>query len=75
MNEKLGNVGQTVVYCDPVEARPVEQRRRYEDLAEDMQPVTSYASDSIGGNPCLYHAGRLEFSTKYLAQCSAARPP
>ena len=32
MNQKLGNVGKTVVYTDPIEGNPVDQRQSLSEL-------------------------------------------
>src|ERR1051325_5943311 len=37
MNEALGNAGRTVVYTEPVAARPVDQRSSLAGLVDDMR--------------------------------------
>src|SRR5437773_2668683 len=37
MNQALGNAGTTVVYTDPVEARPVDQIASLRELVQDME--------------------------------------
>ena len=36
INEALGNVGQTVIYTDPLEAEPVDQMQSLGELVDDM---------------------------------------
>ena len=51
MNEALGNVGQTVVYTDPVEADPVDQLASLRDLTAAMQAGKVDVLVILGGNP------------------------
>jgi molybdopterin-containing oxidoreductase family iron-sulfur binding subunit len=51
MNQALGNVGQTVVYTDPVEAEPVDQRQSLADLVADMNAGSVDLLVILGGNP------------------------
>ena len=36
MNAALGNVGKTVFYTDPIEAKPVDQLASLHDLVKDL---------------------------------------
>jgi molybdopterin-containing oxidoreductase family iron-sulfur binding subunit len=51
INEALGNVGQTVVYTDPVEAEPIDQLASLRDLVKDMESGTIDVLVILGGNP------------------------
>jgi len=63
MNQRLGNVGQTVFYSEPVEANPVEQTQSLRDLVEDMKSGRVDTLISIGGNPVYTTPADFEFST------------
>ena len=51
MNERLGNVGKTVVYTQPVEAEPVDQLASLRDLVTDMNGGKVDLLVIVGGNP------------------------
>ncbi len=51
MNEKLGNVGKTVFYTDPVEANPADQMASLLDLAKDLDAGAVDILLILGGNP------------------------
>jgi len=51
MNAKLGNVGKTVFYTDPIEASPVDQVASLEDLVSDLDSGTVDLLLILGGNP------------------------
>lgn len=51
INEKLGNVGQTVFYTDPIEANPVDQLASLQDLAKDLDAGAVELLLILGGNP------------------------
>jgi MoCo/4Fe-4S cofactor protein with predicted Tat translocation signal len=51
MNEALGNVGQTVIYTDPIEASPVDQLASLRELVKDMQSGAVRILLMLGGNP------------------------
>ena len=63
VNQRLGNIGQTVFYSEPVEANPVEQMQSLRDLVEDMKSGHVDTLISIGGNPVYNTPADLEFST------------
>jgi molybdopterin-containing oxidoreductase family iron-sulfur binding subunit len=62
MNQALGNVGQTVVYTDPVEAEPVDQLASLRDLASDMNAGKVDLLLIVGGNPVYTAPGDLKFA-------------
>ena len=51
MNAALGNVGQTVFYTDPVEAKPVDQLASLQDLVKDLDAGAVDVLLILGGNP------------------------
>jgi len=51
MNRALGNVGQTVIYTDPIEAAPVDQAESLRQLVADMQGGAVETLLILGGNP------------------------
>ena len=51
MNEKLGNVGKTVFYTDPIEANPVDQVASLQDLVKDLDAGAVDLLLILGGNP------------------------
>ena len=62
MNDTLGNVGRTVIYTDPVEARPVNQTSSLQDLVADMQAGAVDVLVMLGGNPVFSAPADLEFA-------------
>ena len=55
MNARLGNVGKTVFYTDPVEANPVDQVASLHDLVKDLDAGAVDLLLILGGNP-VYNA-------------------
>ena len=51
LNSKLGNVGKTVFYTDPLEVNPVDHRKSLEDLVADLDGGRVELLVIIGGNP------------------------
>src|SRR5262252_3500283 len=51
MNAVLGNVGQTVIYTDPVDANPVNQTESLRDLVSDLRAGKVDLLVILGGNP------------------------
>jgi len=62
MNQALGNVGQTVVYTDPVEAAPVDQLESLRDLVADMSAGKVDLLIILGGNPVYTAPPDLHFA-------------
>jgi molybdopterin-containing oxidoreductase family iron-sulfur binding subunit len=62
INERLGNVGKTVFYTEPVEANAVEQTQSLKELVADMTANRVEALVSLGGNPVYTAPADLEFS-------------
>ncbi|MDE3165382.1 MAG: TAT-variant-translocated molybdopterin oxidoreductase, partial [Acidobacteriota bacterium] len=51
LNEKLGNVGKTVFYTDPIEANPVDQVASLNDLVKDLDSGAVDLLLILDGNP------------------------
>jgi len=51
INAKLGNVGKTVFYADPVDANPVNQAESLKELVADMRGGKVDLLIILGGNP------------------------
>ncbi len=62
MNDALGNTGNTVIYTDPVEARPVDQLQSLRELVEDMKDGQVDLLLIIGGNPVFNAPADLDFA-------------
>jgi len=64
MNSTLGNVGDTVVYTDPVEAQSVDQLQSLRDLAADMDGGAVNLLILLGVNPVYDAPADLEFAKR-----------
>ncbi len=62
MNQALGNAGNTVVYTDPVEARPVDQLQSLRELVNDMKEGAVDLLLILGGNPVFSAPSDLDFA-------------
>ncbi len=54
LNHALGNVGKTVEYIAPVQAKPVDQLDSLRELAKDMEAGKVELLVILGGNPAYY---------------------
>ena len=63
MNEKLGNVGKTVFYSDPVDANPVNRGESLKALVDDMRSGKVDLLLILGGNPACDAPAELEFAS------------
>jgi MoCo/4Fe-4S cofactor protein with predicted Tat translocation signal len=61
-NEKLGNVGKTVFYTDPVDVNPINQTESLKELVADMQGGKVDLLIILGGNPVYDAPGDLNFA-------------
>ena len=61
MNQTLGNVGKTVVYTDPIEGNPVDQRQSLSELVADMNAGKVDSLLILGGNPVYAAPADLDF--------------
>ncbi|MGC2447487.1 MAG: TAT-variant-translocated molybdopterin oxidoreductase [Candidatus Sulfotelmatobacter sp.] len=62
MNAKLGNVGKTVFYTDPVDANPINQTESLKELVADMQGGKVDLLIILGGNPVYDAPHDLDFA-------------
>jgi molybdopterin-containing oxidoreductase family iron-sulfur binding subunit len=62
INEKLGNVGRTVVYTDAVHASPVSQVASLSELVQDMRARKVDLLVILGGNPVYDAPADLDFA-------------
>jgi molybdopterin-containing oxidoreductase family iron-sulfur binding subunit len=51
LNDELSNVGQTVIYTDPIDANPTNQTESLRDLVSDMRAGRVDLLVILGGNP------------------------
>jgi MoCo/4Fe-4S cofactor protein with predicted Tat translocation signal len=66
INEALGNVGNTVVYTDPVEANPVDGNASLRELVADMNSGLVDVLLILGGNPVYNAPADAEFGAAML---------
>jgi molybdopterin-containing oxidoreductase family iron-sulfur binding subunit len=64
INGALGNVGNTVVYTNPVEANPVDGNASLRELAEDMEAGKVDLLLIVGGNPVYNAPADLNFAER-----------
>jgi MoCo/4Fe-4S cofactor protein with predicted Tat translocation signal len=62
INLKLGNVGATVFYADPVDANPINQMESIKDLAADIEAGKVDLLVILGGNPAYDAPVDLDFA-------------
>jgi MoCo/4Fe-4S cofactor protein with predicted Tat translocation signal len=66
MNQALGNVGQTVIYTDPIEAQPVDQVASLRELVGDIEAGRVEMLVIVGGNPVYNAPVDLAFTKERL---------
>jgi molybdopterin-containing oxidoreductase family iron-sulfur binding subunit len=64
INAELGNVGSTVLYTDPVEARSTNQTAEIASLANEIDAGVVELLVIIGGNPAYNAPGDLRFAER-----------
>jgi MoCo/4Fe-4S cofactor protein with predicted Tat translocation signal len=62
INQTLGNIGQTVVYTETVDANPVNRNQSLHALVEDMRAGKVDVLLILGGNPAYDAPSDLEFA-------------
>src|SRR5256886_4109047 len=62
MNQRLGSIGKTVVYTDPVDANPINQTESLKDLVADMRAGKVDLLIIMGGNPVYDAPADLAFA-------------
>ena len=65
INAALGNLGESVVVVEPIEARPVNQLDSLRELAADMEAGRVEMLIILGGNP-VYRRRRISISPRKL---------
>jgi molybdopterin-containing oxidoreductase family iron-sulfur binding subunit len=63
INVKLGNVGKTVFYTEPVDANPVNRGESLKALVDDMRSGRVDLLLILGGNPAYDAPAELEFAS------------
>jgi molybdopterin-containing oxidoreductase family iron-sulfur binding subunit len=61
LNAKLGNVGNTVIHTEPVEAYPMDEVASIASLVEDMRSGAVNSLLILGGNPAYDSPAHLNF--------------
>ncbi len=62
MNARLGNVGKTIFYSDPVDANPINQIESLKELVADMNAGKVDLLVILGGNPAYDAPADLNFA-------------
>ena len=62
LNEHLGNVGQTVTYTEPIDARPGDRTQSLRELVHDMEQGRVEFLMILGGNPVYNAPADLKFA-------------
>ncbi|MBI4565814.1 MAG: TAT-variant-translocated molybdopterin oxidoreductase [Planctomycetes bacterium] len=65
VNDALGNIGQTVDFCEPVEAGPADPAGSLAELVEDLKAGRVEALFILGGNPIYTAPADLELSKRF----------
>jgi len=63
MNAALGNVGKTVIYTDPIEAKQVDHMQDLRELVADMNAGKVEALFILGGNPVYNAPADIDFKS------------
>jgi MoCo/4Fe-4S cofactor protein with predicted Tat translocation signal len=63
INQSLGNVGQTVIYTQPVDANPVNRNASLKSLVDDMSAGKVEVLLILSGNPAYDAPAELDFSS------------
>ena len=61
INDRLGNLGKTVFYTDPIETNPVDQTRSLGELVQEMAAGRVDTLAILGGNPVYSAPADFEF--------------
>jgi molybdopterin-containing oxidoreductase family iron-sulfur binding subunit len=64
INERLGNVGATVIYTEPIEVSPGPAATAIAELAEEMEKGAAELLLILGGNPVYDAPADLEFGRR-----------
>lgn len=63
LNDKLGNVGNTVIYTEPAEYRPMNQLNSLRELLQDIKSGSVETLFIVGGNPAYSAPADFELAT------------
>ena len=72
LNHRLGNIGQTVFFTDPIEHQPAERTASLRELVQDMQQGRVELLVVLAANPGLHRAGRISISPSTSNACRCA---
>jgi molybdopterin-containing oxidoreductase family iron-sulfur binding subunit len=64
INDRLGNVGQTVIHTQPIVARAVDQTQSLRELCNDMEAGRVELLVILGGNPVYNAPADFEFAER-----------
>jgi MoCo/4Fe-4S cofactor protein with predicted Tat translocation signal len=64
INEALGNVGQSVIHTDPVEADPIDQNQSLRELVAEMDAGSVEVLLILGGNPVFTAPADVRFAER-----------
>lgn len=64
MNDRLGNVGQTVAYTPPIDAKPGDRTESLRELVHDMERGRVEVLVILGGNPVYNAPADFDFAAK-----------
>ena len=73
INQALGNVGQTIVYTDSVDANPANRNDSLHKLTEDMRAGKVDLLLILGGNPAYDAPAELEFASALKSNAVALK--
>ena len=62
INQRLGNVGNTIFYTDPIDANPINQAESLKELVADMNAGKADLLIILGGNPAYDAPSDLDFA-------------
>ncbi|WP_035958733.1 TAT-variant-translocated molybdopterin oxidoreductase [Bryobacter aggregatus] len=65
INQMLGNAGKTVLYTDPVEAKPIDELQSLRELVKDMSSGAVETLLVLGGNPVYDAPADLNFLQEF----------
>ncbi len=73
MNQALGNVGQTVVYSEPVDSNPVNRNESLHSLTEDIRAGKVDLLLIVSGNPAYDAPADLDFAAALKSDAVAMK--
>jgi len=73
LNERLGNLGQTVLHTEPIEARPVDHVQSLHELVQAIEKDEVELLVILGGNPALTAPADFRFADLIKQKSSLLR--